>query len=77
MGANKPQQTAWHTSAAVSSAPLIEQTEGDGLNGMRKLRAKYNEKVVWLHALGQNTDFYVRAVAALDAFIEGPQSATA
>jgi hypothetical protein len=72
MSANKPQQTAWHTSAAVSSAPLIEQSEGDGLNSMRSLRAKYNEKVVWLAALGKNTDFYVRAVVALDALIEGP-----
>ena len=76
MSANKLQQTAWHTSAAVSSAPLIEQSEGDGLNSMRSLRAKYNEKVVWLAALGKNTDFYVRAVVALDALIEGPQIAT-
>jgi len=74
MSANKPQQTAWHTSAAVSSGPIIAQTESDGLNSTRALRAKYNERLVYLTALGKNVDFYIRAVVSLDAFIEGPQA---
>ncbi len=73
LGANKPQAAVWRQSAPASG-PIIAQTESDGLNSTRALRAKYNERLVYLTALGKNVDFYIRAVVSLDAFIEGPQA---
>ena len=42
MGANKPQQTKWRT--ATEEAPVVEQTDGDSFQPLRKLVDKYLAK---------------------------------
>ena len=56
MAGNKPSVTAWKTAAAVDTAPMID-TDGDYLNVLRRLAARYQakaEKVV--EKLAEYTD---------------------
>lgn len=68
MGANKPLQV-WRSVA--EQAPEVNEQLTDGLDSLRVLRNRYNEKIIWLTALGKNVDYYVRAVVALDTLTDG------
>lgn len=62
MAGNKP--TVWHTAAAVSSAPLVESAESDGLNSVRSLQARYLQKAAWVERFAADAGFYYRQAAA-------------
>lgn len=68
MGANKPLQV-WRSVA--EQAPEVNEQLTDGLDSLRVLRNRYNEKIIWLTALGKNVDYYIRAVVALDMLTDG------
>ena len=67
MGANKPQQTKWRT--ATEEAPVVEQTDGDSFQPLRKLVDKYLAKAKYLEQLGHDATHYLRAAANVRALI--------
>ena len=68
MGDNKPLQV-WRSVA--EQAPEVNEQLTDGLDSLRALRNRYNEKIIWLTALGKSVDYYVQAVVALDTLTDG------
>ncbi len=63
MAIKKATAGPWRT-ATVEVA--VTTGEGDGLNSLRALRDRYNERSSYVHALGAAADnFYARAASAV------------